>query len=327
MTQLSNNSVRRLSRMLRAYEAAEGGGSADRRPVALQGADKRTFRVALGDAPDKVVVKGGTCYVGLSRFDVDDWTETLTATSEIIVNITSGTPVIEAVTEDETPEDQTQYYQLAAVTVESGQVTTIERQHDGGTIIWPSSSPPIVPSYGLVGEDFVTGDVVTVTPCTAEGEEIEDEGEVDVYLKWDGASVDLSKDPDGNAINCVLPAGSVISYFKSADGFANAITEPSCVVTRVLYSTPGIMTLHRWVLAGTQTIEGTEPVERIPFYDITAHQVQWDNTNKKLQYRTVTFTSPIPATEGAWTDMLEFECLSADTINSLTGSTGGGSYE
>jgi hypothetical protein len=184
----------------------------------------------------------------------------------------------------------------------------------------------VTPAYGLTTEDFVTGDVVTVTPCTAEGEAIPDAGEVDVYLRWDGASVDLSKDADGNFIDAKLPEGTVVSYFVSDSGYANSIVEPSCVCTRVDYSSDGIRSYHRWLLAGTQTTEGTTPVARVTFYDVTAHQVQWDNTNKKLQYRTVTFTSPIPATEGAWTDLLEFECLSADTINSLTGSTGGGSY-
>jgi hypothetical protein len=183
------------------------------------------------------------------------------------------------------------------------------------------------PSYGLVGEEFVDGDVVTVTPCTAEGEAIAGAGTVDVYLRWDGASVDLSKDADGNVINCALPSGSVISYFTSSNGFANALTEPSCVVTNVDYSSDGIRSHHRWLLAGTQATEGTEPVARIPFYDVTAHQVQWDDTNKKLQYRTVTFRSPETATEGAWTDLIEGECLTADIINSLTGGVGGESYQ
>jgi hypothetical protein len=184
----------------------------------------------------------------------------------------------------------------------------------------------VTPSYGLVGEDFVSGDVVTVTPCTAEGEAIPDAGEVDVYLRWDGASVDLSKDAEGNVIDAKLPEGTVVSYFVGSNGYANAITEPSCVVTNVVYSSEGIRSYHRWLLAGTQTTVGTQPVTRILFYDVTAHQVQWDNTNKKLQYRTVTFTSPIPATEGAWTDLIEGECLTADIINSLSGGVGGGSY-
>ena len=183
------------------------------------------------------------------------------------------------------------------------------------------------PSYGLVGEEFVDGDVVTVTPCTAEGEAIAGAGTVDVYLRWDGASVDLSKDADGNVINCVLPSGSVISYFTSSNGFANALTEPSCVVTDVDYSSEGIRSYHRWLLAGTQTTEGTEPVARIPFYGTDVHQVRWNATDKKLEIRTAEILVPDNATWSAWDSILDFECLSADTINNLTGSSGGGSYE
>jgi hypothetical protein len=180
--------------------------------------------------------------------------------------------------------------------------------------------------FGKVTEDFTSGTTVTCTPCTATGTPIAGADDIEVCLKWDGTSVDFTEDDGGATIDAKLAEGTVLAYWIDEDGDANALTQPVCVVTKIDYSTDGIRTYHCWTVAGTQTTEGDTPVVRIGFYDVEVHQVRYNSTDKKLEVRTATVRLPDSATWSAWASILDFECLSADTINSLTGSTGGGSY-